>query len=65
MVKYVKYIHFFLIVIVELGCNETEEESLPHTGVKAFTNVSMLVLSLLCASHDYIPVLFDLKSAFF
>lgn len=27
MVKYVKYVHFF-ITTVELGCNETQEESL-------------------------------------
>lgn len=38
---------------------------LTHSGVKTFTHASVIVLLLLCSPYDYIPVLFNLKSAFF
>lgn len=39
---------------------------LTHSGVKAFTNASVLVLlPFSSSSHDHMPVSFDLKSAFY
>lgn len=36
-----------------------------HDSVKAFINSSGMVLLLLCSPYDCIPVIFELKSAFF
>lgn len=66
MVKYVKYIHY-LTWLWSLDAVKLKRRvfcCLTHNGVKDFMDDYVLVLLLLCSSHYYISVLFDLKSAF-
>lgn len=66
MVKYVKYILFLTMWSLDamnLKCRALC--CLIHDSVKAFINSSGMVLLLLCSPYDCIPVIFELKSAFF
>lgn len=63
MVKYVKYIHFF-IRTVELGCNEIQEESyccLTHHGV----TIHLYQFCYFSVHHTIISLFYFMKSAFF